>query len=439
MHSTTDPALQSWVPSANHSDTDFPVQNLPYGVFRSASADRDRIGVAIGDKILDLSAALELGAFDNTSQPAAEACGAPRLNALMALGPTHWRSLRGRLSELLREEIPAEAPARDQLANCLVDQDEVSMRLPADVGDYTDFYASVYHATNVGSMFRPDNPLLPNYKHIPIAYHGRASSLVASDTPIVRPSGQTKADDADAPSFRPCKLLDYELEMGVFVGNGNRQGMPIPIGEAGDHLFGMCIVNDWSARDIQKWEYQPLGPFLSKSFATTLSPWVVTMAALRPFRCSAFDRPEGDPVPLPYLSDDDDAASGGLSIDVEVYLSTTSMREKSFDPFRLTQANFSDMYWTVAQMLTHHTSNGCNVRPGDLLASGTVSGKDKGARGCLLELTWRGSEPVELPTGEQRKFLQDGDEVEIRAFCKRDGARRIGFGSARGIVEGSRV
>jgi fumarylacetoacetase len=315
----------------------------------------------------------------------------------------------------------------------MVAQSDVDMLLPAVVGDYTDFYASIFHATNVGKLFRPDNPLLPNYRYIPIGYHGRASSLVPTGTPIRRPSGQTRDGDAD-PKFGPSKALDYELEVGFFVSRGNALGETIPVGEAEEHIFGVCLVNDWSARDIQAWEYQPLGPFLAKSFATSLSPWVVTMEALAPFRTSAFARAEGDPAALPYLLDQSDQEYGGLDLWLEVSLLSARMREASVAPMLLGRSNFRDMYWTMTQMLTHHASNGCNLRPGDMLASGTVSGADKTARGCLLELTSRGKEPVTLPTGEQRKFLADGDEVILRGFCERDGFRRIGLGSCSGAI-----
>jgi fumarylacetoacetase len=308
------------------------------------------------------------------------------------------------------------------------------MRLPANIGDYTDFYASIYHATNIGKMFRPDQPLMPNYKWIPIGYHGRASSIVGSGTSIRRPVGQTKDDNAEAPTFGPSKVLDYELEVGFFVGQGNEQGQPIKITEAEDHIFGLCLVNDWSARDIQRWEYQPLGPFLSKSFATTISPWIVTMEALAPFRAPAFKRPAGDPEPLPYLDSPENRERGGFDIKLEVFISTEQMREKGVAPHRLSSSNTRDLYWTFAQMLTHHTSNGCNMQPGDLIASGTVSGATKESLGCLIELTGRGAEPIILPTGETRRFLQDGDEVIFRGYCEREGFRRIGFGECRGIV-----
>jgi fumarylacetoacetase len=310
----------------------------------------------------------------------------------------------------------------------------VELRLPATVGDYTDYYASVYHATNVGSMFRPDNPLLPNYKYVPIGYHGRASSLVASGTGIRRPSGQRKAPDDVTPAFGPSRLLDYEAELGMFVGPGNALGDTIPIGEAGDRLFGVCLVNDWSARDIQAWEYQPLGPFLAKSFATTVSPWVVTMDALAPYRAPAFARPPDDPQPLGYLSDADDRRAGGIDLTVEAWLRTAAMQAAGVPETRLSRASFTDMYWTPAQMLAHHASNGCNMRPGDLLASGTISGASEDSRGCLLELTWRGSHPLVLPNGETRTFLEDGDQVTLRGFCEREGFARIGLGDCVGHV-----
>jgi fumarylacetoacetase len=308
------------------------------------------------------------------------------------------------------------------------------MLLPAAIGDYTDFYASIYHATNVGSMFRPDNPLLPNYKYVPIGYHGRSSSIVASGTPIRRPQGQWKDATAERPMFGPSRLLDYELEVGFFVGPGNALGEPIGIDDAEPHIFGLCLLNDWSARDIQAWEYQPLGPFLAKNFATSISPWVVTMEALEPFRAPAFKRADSDPEPLPYLSSSRDRDHGGIDITLEVFLTSEQMRASGIEPVRLSRGNFRDLYWTLAQLLTHHTSGGCNLRPGDLLASGTVSGASKDSQGCLLELTRRGAEPIQLPGGELRKFLEDGDEVVFRAYCERGGHRRIGFGDCRGVI-----
>ena len=429
--------VQSWVESANIAGSDFPIQNLPFGVFRRRDAvAHARVGVAIGDRILDLNGMQREGLLAEKSvRLAANACASDALNPLMAVGTGPRRALRQRLHAILRQD--AAASDRQAAACHLVAQADVEMLLPASVGDYTDFYASIFHATNVGKLFRPGNPLLPNYKYIPIGYHGRASSLVATGTAILRPCGQTRDGDAepsDAPKFGPTLALDYELEVGFFVSAGNRLGETIPIGEAEEHIFGICLVNDWSARDIQAWEYQPLGPFLGKSFATSLSPWVVTMEALAPFRAAAFARAEGDPAPLPYLFGESDQEQGGLDLWLEVSLLSVRMRESGIAPLALGRSNYRDMYWTMAQMLTHHASNGCNLRSGDLLASGTVSGADKSARGCLLELTSRGKDPVVLPTGEQRKFLEDGDEIILRGFCERDGFRRIGLGSCRGTI-----
>lgn len=438
LDETHDPNAKSWVESANADDADFPIQNLPFGVFRqSEPGSRARVGVAIGDRILDIASLRSEGLLAEPDvRVAADACASElhsdvSLNALMALGPGPRRALRRSLHALLRDG--ASASARQALFRHLVPQSEVEMLLPAAVGDYTDFYASIFHATNVGRLFRPDHPLLPNYKYIPIGYHGRASSLVISGTPVRRPSGQTRDGNAD-PQFGPSKALDYELEVGFFEAAGNPLGKSIPIGEAEEHLFGLCLVNDWSARDIQAWEYQPLGPFLGKSFATSLSPWVVTMEALAPFRTVAFPRPHEDPAPLPYLFDTDDQQFGGLNLFLEASLQSAGMRTAGVAATILSRSNFRDLYWTMAQMLTHHASNGCNLRPGDLMASGTVSGEDKSARGCLLELTSRGQDPITLPTGEQRKFLEDGDEVILRGFCKAKGFRRIGLGVCRGTV-----
>ncbi len=435
LDETHDPQTQSWVESANSAGTDFPIQNLPFGVFRRRSSGLARVGVAIGDLIIDLAGVANESSLELADVATAEACRAGALNELMALGTEPRRALRRRLHVLLRQG--ASAINQQTLTRHLLRQVDVEMLLPAVIGDYTDFYASVFHATNVGRLFRPDNPLLPNYKYLPIGYHGRASSLVPSGTPVRRPSGQTR-EGSDEPVFGPAKALDYELEVGFLVSAGNLLGEPVPIGEAEDHLFGICLVNDWSARDIQSWEYQPLGPFLAKSFTTSLSPWVVTMEALAPFRVPAFKRETEDPAPLSYLLDAADQEAGGLDLHLEVFLSSLRMREAGMAPLRLSHSNFCDMYWTMAQMLTHHASNGCNLRPGDLLASGTVSGANKDARGCLLELTSRGKEPITLPTGEQRKFLQDGDEVTFRGFCQREGSRRIGVGACTGIVTPSR-
>lgn len=433
LNETHDPRAKSWVESANRVGIDFPIQNLPFGVFRHVGSDElPRVGVAIGDQILDMTGAEMDGFFEGETARAAEACLGETLNELMSLGPEHWSALRLRLLQMLRSDAPD--GYRQRLSRHMVPMANAEMLLPAAIGDYTDFYASIYHATNVGSMFRPDNPLLPNYKYIPIAYHGRASSIVPSGTPVRRPQGQTRPDPQQRPTFGPAKALDYELEVGAFVGPGNQLGQPITIDSAPEHIFGLCLVNDWSARDIQTWEYQPLGPFLAKSFATTISPWVVTLEALAPFRVAAFDRQPSDSAPLPYLHSEGDQQHGGIDISLEVFLRTPKMRDAGLPAERLSRGSFRDMYWTFAQMLTHHASNGCNLRPGDMMASGTVSGPDKTARGCLLELTWRGSEPVSLPNGETRKFLEDGDEITITGFCERAGFARIGFGQCRGEV-----
>lgn len=431
IDATHNPSLHSWVESANQNDTDFPIQNLPFGVFRSqGSTEPSRIGVAIGNQILDLTRCSTAGLLQELPETLQEACTAPKLNALMAMGSEAASTLRRCLSELLRydEQTP---PSEREI---LIPMSEAELLLPATIGDYTDFYASIFHATNVGKLFRPDNPLLPNYKYVPIAYHGRASSILPSGTSIKRPMGQRKKPEESTPSFEPSQLLDYELEVGFFVGAGNEQGQPIAIANAEKHIFGLCLVNDWSARDIQAWEYQPLGPFLAKSFATTISPWVVTLDALAPFRCPAFQRAESDPQPLPYLSSELNASYGGIDLTVEVFVRSQQMREQGMEPFRLSLGTFNQMYWTIAQMLTHHSSNGCNLRPGDLLASGTVSGAKAGSQGCLLEITQRGSKPIELPTGEVRSFLSDGDEVILRGYCEKEGYVRVGFGECRGVV-----
>jgi fumarylacetoacetase len=440
INETHDPNLRSWVESANDPNTDLPIQNLPFCLFRPPKLARrrneglPRLGVAIGDRIFDLYEALKEGLFDTAAERANELHMLSSLNFLMGLDKEQWSELRERTGELLKadnKEIQGNQGLIDKL---LAPISECELLIPASVGNYTDFYASIYHATNIGRMFRPDQPLMPNYKWVPIGYHGRASSIVVSGTPIRRPVGQTKDDNAEAPTFGPSKVLDYELEVGFFVGQGNEQGRPIKITEAEDNIIGLCLVNDWSARDIQRWEYQPLGPFLSKSFATTVSPWIVTMEALAPFRAPAFKRPAGDPEPLPYLDSHENRERGGFDIKLEVFISTEQMREKGIAPHRLSSSNTQDLYWTFAQMLTHHTSNGCNLQPGDLIASGTVSGATKESLGCMIELTGRGVEPINLPTGEVRRFLQDGDEVIFRGYCEREGFRRIGFGECRGII-----
>jgi fumarylacetoacetase len=428
---THDPTLHSWVESANQKDTDFPIQNLPFGVFRPrGSTENSRIGVAIGDQVLDLSLCRSAGLLQDLPEELQQACTAPNLNRLIAMGRGACLAIRLRLSELLRYDKQKPPLVKE----ILIPMSDAELLLPVSIGNYTDFYASIFHATNVGKLFRPDNPLFPNYKYVPIGYHGRASSIVPSGTSIRRPIGQTKGSGDSVPSFGPVQLLDYELEVGFFIGVKNELGQPISIDNAEDHIFGLCLVNDWSARDIQSWENQPLGPFLSKNFATTLSSWIITLEALAPFRCPAFHRAPGDPLPLPYLSSPLDASLGGIDLTVEVLLCSAQMRQEGRQPFRLSRSSFKQMYWTLAQMLTHHSSNGCNLCSGDLLASGTVSGAEEGSQGCLLELSQRGSKSIQLPSGEVRYFLSDGDEVILRGYCEKEGYARVGFGECRGVV-----
>jgi fumarylacetoacetase len=434
---TVDPRAKSWVSSTQQEGIEFPIQSLPFGVFSTAEAESPRIGVAIGDQILDLRACADRGLLDGLSSDVLAACRDSTLNALMQLGRAAARETRAAAHRLLRNDTSERVRAGTESA--LVPMRDAQMHVPARVGDYTDFYASIEHATNVGSLFRPDDPLLPNYKYVPIGYHGRASSVVVSGTPVRRPAGQTKPDGAAAPSYGPSRALDYEAEVGFYVAGGNRLGDPIPLDRAEDHIFGFCLVNDWSARDIQSWEYQPLGPFLAKNFATTVSPWVVTTDALEPFRGPARRRAAGDPKPLPYLDRESDRNRGALSMSVEVWLSTPKIRQSGQPLVRLSSSDFALMYWTPAQMLTHHTSNGCNLLAGDLLASGTVSGPTREERGCLLELARRGADPVRLPNGEQRVFLEDGDEVILRGWCRRKGFVAISLGECRGLIEPSVV
>ncbi|MEW5918755.1 MAG: fumarylacetoacetase [Gemmatimonadota bacterium] len=430
---THDPDLVSWVASANDPATEFPPQNLPFGVFRRPGDPTPRTGVAIGDQILDIAAARRLDLLgEHQRETAAAARGT--LNALMALGSGAARALRHGISTLLRIETPIGRRAASHAAELLVPLRDVAMQLPAHVGDYSDFYASIDHATNVGSMFRPDNPLLPNYKWVPIGYHGRASSIVVSGTPVRRPLGQTKGEQDPAPVYKPTQRLDYEVEVGMFVGPGNALGVPLTMREARGQIFGFCLLNDWSARDVQAWEYQPLGPFLAKSFATTISPWIVSADALAPFRTSRPPRAPDDPQPLAYLDDEEDRHSGSFEITLIASLQSRLMRERHQPPVQLSRASFAGMYWSPAQLVAHHTSNGCNLVAGDLLGSGTVSGATKEERGCLLERTWRGTEPLTLPSGEQRRFLEDGDRVTFTGFCEREGYRRIGFGDCSGEV-----
>ncbi|MGH9476018.1 MAG: fumarylacetoacetase [Terriglobales bacterium] len=423
-------SVRAWLPSANAPGTDFPIANLPYGAF--AAIGEVHLGVAIGDQILDLYAADQSGLLNSLPERLRAAYRQPQLNALMALDPALAQQLRLRLMHLLST---ASAEEQRQVRSVLAPQAGARLHLPVAVGDYTDFYASLNHATNVGLLFRPDSPLMPNYKYVPVGYHGRSSSLDVSPQAVRRPNGQRPGRDGGPPDFGPCRQLDYELELGIFVGTGNVLGNAIPMTAAEEHIFGFCLLNDWSARDIQRWEYQPLGPFLGKSFATTLSPWVVPLAALASYRVPRAARPSGDPDPLPYLESEQDRSAGGVNVTLEVWLTTAAMRTAGTPPLRLSRSCASDLYWTPAQLLTHHASNGCNLRPGDLFGTGTISGPQAEARGCLLELTRAGREPVTLPGGETRGFLHDGDEVTFHAFCEASGQPRIGFGECRGRIE----
>jgi fumarylacetoacetase len=429
---THDPNRKSWVASAN-GHPQFPIQNLPFGVFRPMGDDR-RGGVAVGEEILDLGAALDAGLFEGAAGEAAEAAAGAVLNPFMGLDKGARIALRRRLSAIL-DAGGSEAAKFAELAPKLLHKaSRCTLELPAEIGDYTDFFAGINHATNTGKLFRPETPLLPNYKHVPVAYHGRGSSIRASGAAIRRPHGQWKLPNESGPGFGPSRNLDYELELGIWIGPGNLQGEPIPISEAGDHVVGFCLLNDWSARDIQAWEAQPLGPFLAKNFATTISPWLVTAEALAPFRAPAMPRPSGDPRPLSYLHDETDQQQGGLDIALEAHILTDDMRRRGLAPQRLSHGNARDLYWTAAQMVAHHASGGCNLNPGDLFGSGTISGTSRDSRGCLLEMTQGGREPVALASGESRRFLEDGDEILLRAHCQRAGFASIGFGECRGRV-----
>jgi fumarylacetoacetase len=427
---THDPALKSWVESANTPDTDFPIQNLPFAIFRRAgSSENFRGGVAIGDQILDLGAVDMLSGWTGIASKALAACTEPTLNSFMTMGRTAWAALREALSNALN----ADSPLAGHLRGALVPQSAAEFRVPAQIGDYTDFYASIHHATAVGRLFRPDNPLLPNYKWVPIAYHGRASSIRASGQEFQRPLGQILPKGSDRPVLAPSERLDYELEVGIFIGQGQKLGSRVPIEDAEGHVFGLCLLNDWSARDVQAWEYQPLGPFLAKNFATTISPWIVTLEALAPFR-TPWSRPAADPQPLPYLDCDELRRTGAFDIQLEVWLQTARMRAAGVRPLRLSQSNFRHSYWTVSQMVAHHTVNGCNLATGDLLGSGTQSGPAPEEAGSLLELSEGGRRPIALPDGETRTFLADGDRVVFRGRCERSGFAPIGFGEVTGTV-----
>ena len=419
---THDSARESWVESAN-GHPDFPIQNLPLGIF-SPGNHAARPGVAIGEHILDLG-----GVAGLLPDAVAHTLAGNRLNALMGLPQGDRIAMRRRLSELLSDETH-----RALVEPLLYRAEECALHLPAAIGDYTDFYVGIHHATNVGALFRPDNPLLPNYKYVPIGYHGRASSVRPSGMPVVRPNGQRKGPNEAEPSFGPARRLDYEMELGIWVGQGNALGQPIPIGKADQHIAGYCLLNDWSARDVQAWEYQPLGPFLAKNFHTTISPWVVTTEALAPFRVAQPARAAGDPAPLPYLFDEADLRHGAFAIELEVLISTTAMRAQRLGSVTLSRGSATDMYWTMAQIVTHHASNGCNLQPGDLIGTGTISGPERDAFGSLLELSRGGAEPVALPTGETRTFLEDGDEVTLRATAKAPGYVPIGFGPCSAVI-----
>ncbi|WP_125562413.1 fumarylacetoacetase [Pseudoalteromonas rubra] len=430
INETHDINLKSWVASANQAGTDFPIQNLPFASFRRKdSAEEFRGGVAIGDQVLDLAVVAGASIFSGEAQDAVEAANAPKLNEFMGMGQNYWSALRLALSRALREG----SEHQGALEAALVAQSDVEYALPCHIGDYTDFYTSIYHATAVGSLFRPDNPLLPNYKWVPIGYHGRASSIDVSGQNFPRPKGQTKAPDADTPSFGPCKRLDYELELGIYLGKGNELGDSISIEDAESHVFGFCLFNDWSARDLQAWEYQPLGPFLAKNFASTVSPWIVTTEALAPYRTN-WHRDEQDPQPLDYLESAHNREAGAFDIQMDVLLETAKMREANAAPSKLSESSFKHSYWTVAQMVTHHTVNGCNFLPGDMLGSGTQSGPEHEEAGSLLELSRGGKETITLDNGEERKFLEDGDKVIMRGWCEANGFARIGFGSVEGTI-----
>jgi fumarylacetoacetase len=430
LNATHDPALKSWVDSANDPHANFPIQNLPFAVFRRAgSGEAFRGGVAIGDQILDLGALHALRTLSGTVSEAVAACSQPALNSFMELGADAWSVLRHALSRVLRED----AKEATTLRGCLVARSAAEFALPAKIGDYTDFYASIHHATAVGSLFRPDNPLLPNYKWVPIAYHGRASSIRVSGHEFPRPVGQIKPGAAERPEVLPTRHLDYELEVGIFIGRGNPLGTAIPLDEAERHVFGLCLLNDWSARDVQAWEYQPLGPFLAKNFATTISPWIVTLEALAPYR-QPWTRIATDPQPLPYLDSWQLRASGAIDMQLEAWIDTAQMRSAGVASHRLSHSNFKHSYWTLSQMVAHHTLNGCNLQAGDLLGSGTQSGPTAQEAGSLLELTVGGTQTLSLPSGESRTFLADGDRITLRGWCEKPGNARVGFGEVAATV-----
>ena len=430
INETHDINLTSWVESANVDNCDFPIQNLPFAEFRRKGSDEAfRGGVAIGDQVIDLAKLSKLNVLTGDAKTAADAASEATLNTFMGLGKQYWSALRLALSKALR----AGSEHQQALSDTLIAQSDIEFSLPCRIGDYTDFYTSIYHATAVGSLFRPDNPLLPNYKWVPIGYHGRSSSIDVSGQTFHRPKGQTKAPDAEVPSFGPCKRLDYELELGIYLGKGNALGDAIAIENAENHVFGFCVFNDWSARDLQAWEYQPLGPFLAKNFASTVSPWIVTTEALAPYRTS-WTRDENDPQPMDYLESKANRDQGAFDIQMDVRIQTQKMRSEGHNPTRVSTSSFKHSYWTVAQMVTHHTVNGCNFMPGDMLGSGTQSGPTHEEAGSLLELSRGGKEKITLSNGEQRSFLEDGDNVIMRGWCEKEGYARIGFGSVESTV-----
>jgi len=430
LNETHQPELKSWVVSANEPNSDFPIQNLPFAIFkRKDSKEKFRAGVAIGEHIVDLRAAHKAGVFSMELTPLLKTLYKSRLNKFMAMGHAAWSALRLELSRALRSD----SLAQTQLESCLVAQTQAEYKVPARIGDYTDFYTSINHATNVGKLFRPDNPLLPNYQWIPIGYHGRSSSIKISGHGFHRPQGQLKTPDTDIPKLAPCKRLDYELEVGIYIGSGNTLGHAIEIDQAEGHVFGLCLFNDWSARDIQAWEYQPLGPFLSKSFASTVSPWIVTMEALAPYR-QAWSRPSDHPQPLPYLESHDNRNAGAVDMHLEVLIQTAKMKADGAAAERVALSNFNQSYWTIAQMVAHHSVNGCNLKPGDFFGSGTQSGTSSDSVGALLEATEGGKNPIQLSNGEQRTFLEDGDTVTLGGWCDAENAPRIGFGVAEATV-----